>query len=580
MDNNSATSKAIKILTRSGLKNFVIVFFLSVISSALLSITPVYISSITERLTNNDPHGSQMIYIIGAMYVVTLGIQKCLQFLSVYCQSHLRIEAIINISRTYLQSLYEKESTMASDENTGDISHKLNQATNDIYVIIRLLATNLFPSVLQVLISVVFIFRSGDIFTSVLFLLYSIVFIFVNTYFSKRILKSKRVLLDSGRKTYSLITDSVKNISLVRSMNTFDFFFSRFRTTLENDRNSQQDYWHLNIKSQIASGLLNLIVFGVVFFKVLNDTVNGFVPLSHFILITSYIILFITPLEGLAQSLIELKEASSSLNEFLKNLNHVGASKNLVKMDGGIDIFAKDIEYTYNGRNEQQNFKLGPVNMTLKAGLFYSLTGENGSGKTTLIKILTRQLKNYHGELTIGNKDYQTILDDDFYNVVSYVSQDDYIFMDTLRFNLMIANPKATEEQMLQALELSGLNNTKDTNILNRSIADGGVDFSGGQRQKLSLARLLLRSPKIIILDEVSSSMDIKTEEHCFRTIRSKFPDATIINITHRPTSLILSDEIIVFQDGKIVESGSVDDLMNACHYISALMSKYASEKV
>lgn len=103
MDNNSATSKAIKILTRSGLKNFVIVFFLSVISSALLSITPVYISSITERLTNNDPHGSQMIYIIGAMYVVTLGIQKCLQFLSVYCQSHLRIEAIAHLSSVIIR---------------------------------------------------------------------------------------------------------------------------------------------------------------------------------------------------------------------------------------------------------------------------------------------------------------------------------------------------------------------------------------------------------------------------------------------------------------------------------------------
>ncbi|HBY1639474.1 TPA: ATP-binding cassette domain-containing protein, partial [Klebsiella pneumoniae] len=145
--------------------------------------------------------------------------------------------------------------------------------------------------------------------------------------------------------------------------------------------------------------------------------------------------------------------------------------------------------------------------------------------------------------MTIGSKDYQSILDDDFYNIVSYVSQDDFIFMDTLRFNLQIANPKATEEQMLQALELSGLSNMNDTSLLSRSIADGGVDFSGGQRQKLSLARLLLRNPKIIILDEVSSSMDIKTEEHCFRTIRSKFPDATIINITHRPASLILSDE-------------------------------------
>ncbi|HHT0359336.1 hypothetical protein BME42_04570 [Klebsiella pneumoniae] len=579
MDKKNSTSKVIKILTRNGLRNFVIVFFLSVFSSALLSITPVYISSITGRLTNNNPQGFESIYVIGAMYVITLGIQKCLQFLSVYCQSHLRIDAIINISRAYLQSLYEKERTLAPDENTGDISHKLNQATNDIYVIIRLLATNLFPSVLQILISVVFIFSSGDVFTSVLFLLYSFVFIVVNTYFSKRILKSKRVLLDSGRKTYSLITDSVKNISLVRSMNTFDFFFSRFRATLENDRNSQRDYWHLNIKSQIASGLLNLIVFGVVFFKVLNDTVNGLVPLSHFILITSYIILFITPLEGLAQSLIELKEASSNLNEFLKNMNHGKERKNLVRMDGSIDIFAKNIEYTYNDQNAQQNFKLGPVNLTLKSGLFYSLTGENGSGKSTFIKILTRQLKNYSGQLTIGSKDYQSILDDDFYNIVSYVSQDDFIFMDTLRFNLQVANPKATEEQMLQALELSGLSNMNDTSLLSRSIADGGVDFSGGQRQKLSLARLLLRNPKIIILDEVSSSMDIKTEEHCFRTIRSKFPDATIINITHRPASLILSDEIIVFQDGKVVESGTVDDLMNAGHYISDLMRKYASEK-
>ena len=149
MDNKSATPKVIKILTRNGLKNFVIVLFLSAISSALLSITPVYISSITEHLTNNAPHERQMIYIIGAMYVATLGIQKCLQFLSVYCQSHLRIDAIINISRTYLQSLYEKERTLAPDENTGDISHKLNQATNDIYVIIRLLATNLFRYLLS-----------------------------------------------------------------------------------------------------------------------------------------------------------------------------------------------------------------------------------------------------------------------------------------------------------------------------------------------------------------------------------------------------------------------------------------------
>ncbi|MGK6928055.1 ATP-binding cassette domain-containing protein [Klebsiella pneumoniae] len=104
-------------------------------------------------------------------------------------------------------------------------------------------------------------------------------------------------------------------------------------------------------------------------------------------------------------------------------MNHGKESKNLVRMDGSIDIFAKNIEYTYNDQNAQQNFKLGPVNLTLKSGLFYSLTGENGSGKSTFIKILTVQLKNYSGQLTIGSKDYQSILDDDFYNIVSYVSR-------------------------------------------------------------------------------------------------------------------------------------------------------------
>lgn len=579
MGNNETTSKVINMLTRGGIKNLVTVVFLSVISSVLLSVTPVYISSITAHLTNKYTQENEIIFIIGAMYVVTLGIQKCLQFLSVYCQSHLRIDAIVNISHLYLQSLYERDKSLSPGENTGDISHKLNQATNDIYVIIRVLATNLFPSVLQVLISVVFILNSGDIFTSILFLLYTVIFIAVNTYFSKRILKSRKVLLDSGRKTYSLITDSVKNLSLVRSMNTFDFFFSRFRTSLENDRNSQRDYWNLNIKSQVTSGILNLIVFGLVFFKVLNDTVNGIVPVSHFILITSYIFLIINPLEGLAQSIIEFKEARSNLKDFLKNLTTDKTNKSFVTAAGSAEICAKDIEYRYNTGDTRQDFKLGPINLTLKPGIFYSLTGENGSGKSTFIKILTRQIKNYHGSLTIGIHDYQSVSDDDFYNLISYVSQDDFIFMDTLRFNLQIANPHATEEEMLQALEAAGLNSSNDREILDRSISDGGSDFSGGQRQKLSLARLLLRSPEIIILDEVSSSMDVQTEEHCFRTIRSRFPDATIINITHRPASLILSDEIIVFCDGRIVESGSVAELMNTGHYISDLMRKYASDR-
>lgn len=140
----------------------------------------------------------------------------------------------------------------------------------------------------------------------------------------------------------------------------------------------------------------------------------------------------------------------------------------------------------------------------------------------------------------IGDYDIGNISNENFHEVVSYITQDEFVFMDNLRFNLKIANPDAADSTLLSALNLVYMlskNDDKST-ILEKIIADQGVNISGGQRQWLSLAWLFLRQPDIIILDEITSSVDTETEIKILNNIRSSFPSATIIHATHRPASL------------------------------------------
>ncbi|EFJ2202798.1 ATP-binding cassette domain-containing protein, partial [Escherichia coli] len=157
---------------------------------------------------------------------------------------------------------------------------------------------------------------------------------------------------------------------------------------------------------------------------------------------------------------------------------------------------------------------------------------------------------------------------------IYYLTQDDYIFMDTLRFNLRLANYDASENEMFKVLKLANLsvvNNQPvnlDTHLINR-----GNNYSGGQKQRISLARLFLRKPAIIIIDEATSALDYINESEILSSIRTHFPDALIINISHRINLLECSDCVYVLDEGNIVASGHFRDLMVSNEYISGLAS-------
>jgi len=156
--------------------------------------------------------------------------------------------------------------------------------------------------------------------------------------------------------------------------------------------------------------------------------------------------------------------------------------------------------------------------------------------------------------------------------IIGVVSQDVCIFNDTLRFNMQIARADATDDQIIEALTLAGLPIQPQVLDLDTQLGDRGVSVSGGQRQRIALARLFLRTPAIVILDEGTSSLDVLTEKSISENLHSRFRDCTILSISHRLSAMNLSTKAIVLKKGKIEDFGDISELVRTNDYVRSIV--------
>ncbi|EMM6516282.1 ATP-binding cassette domain-containing protein [Enterobacter ludwigii] len=534
------------------------IILLSVLSSVLIIISPLLISRMTGYLMGGEVDVSGILFILGGIYVFAISAQKIMAFWGTYLQAALRVECIAIISEFYLRKLYNGHS---QKDNAGGISQQLSQATNDIYIIIRELTFGLLPPLVQLFIAVWTILSSGDYPVAGMFLLFAVSFIFCNYIYTNKIVMARQALMDSSRKTYSLLSDSVRNIPVVRVFNGFDIFMKRFRTQLTDDASTQNTFWKISFQSQFISGLLQIIFFGSAFFYTLNGAIDGRVSTEHFILVSAYILILSAPLENLGQSFINFRQAAWAFTVFSGELlphPENNNKKTCKPQNGTTELSQVSLRYP-----DATSDTLRDITVRFRSGEFVTITGSSGAGKSTLLKILARQLQPTTGKYTVGECDISALPEQEFYENVAYVSQEEYVFMDSIAYNLQIANPQATRAEMISALEKSGLQigNLRGEKLLELDLTNEGANISGGQRQRLSLARLFLRNPAVILLDEITSSLDLISETQVINAIISSFPEATIISISHRLSTFSYSDRIVVMENGCITDTGSMDEL-------------------
>ncbi len=280
----------------------------------------------------------------------------------------------------------------------------------------------------------------------------------------------------------------------------------------------------------------------------------------------AYVLLFyqiIPPAKSLSQTLYDFNRAEASSQrvlDLLNTKNELPEAENPVPVDGVKDgIVFDSVDFQYGETAVIQNF-----NLSIPAGKTVAFVGESGSGKTTLLSLLNRLYDVTSGSIKIDGVDVRSMDKQALRNLFGYISQDPVLFNDSIRNNLLLASPSATEKEMIKALQAANAWNFIQNmpEGLETVVGDRGGNLSGGQRQRVAIARAILKNPAVMILDEATSALDSESEKSVQDALDRLMKNRTAIMVAHRLSTVNQADKIVVLQDGQIVEQGSHAELM------------------
>jgi subfamily B ATP-binding cassette protein MsbA len=225
------------------------------------------------------------------------------------------------------------------------------------------------------------------------------------------------------------------------------------------------------------------------------------------------------------------------------------------------NVSFKNISFSYDDKTEV----LHRISFEAAKGSVTALVGSSGSGKSTIGGLATSFLNPSSGQVLIDGIDLSKVDLKSFRSQLGVVLQDDFLYEGTIRENILFPRPEATEKELLEAVKGAYVNEFTDRfeNGLNTLIGERGVKLSGGQRQRISIARALLAKPKIVILDEATSNLDTQSESFIQRSLAVLMKERTTLVIAHRLSTIQKADQILVIEDGNIVERGKHEELLN-----------------
>jgi len=275
---------------------------------------------------------------------------------------------------------------------------------------------------------------------------------------------------------------------------------------------------------------------------------------------------------GWVSSLVQEAESSQKrINEFLETKPSISQEKGVTtKIEGKITFNNVSFEYNKN------QIVLDNLNFSIEAGKRVVILGATGAGKTTLMNLISRFFDPTSGEILIDNHDIKSFDLKHLRKHISYVPQDVFLFSDTIKNNIKFGDVNADDQAIIEVAKLADVDhNIQDFQDKYETIlGERGINLSGGQKQRLSIARALIKKSPILLFDDCLSAVDMETEENILRNLSEFTKNTTTVIISHRVSTAILADEIIVIENGQIIQKGSHKDLVNQQGYYKELYDK------
>lgn len=342
-----------------------------------------------------------------------------------------------------------------------------------------------------------------------------------------------------------------------------------------------------NISLQKANALffpLMILLIGISNIIVIyiggNQYINGEIQIGTVVEFTLYVNMLTWPVAvvGWVTSMVQQAEASQTrINEFLNQKPEI-VNKTTKKEAIEGKITFNNVSFTYDDTNIKA---LSNVSFEILPGETLAILGKTGAGKSTISELVSRMFDVREGTVFIDDKPIETINLNELRKDIGYVPQDPFLFSDTIANNIKFGKEDATQEEIIEAAK----NAVVHSNIIEFSkgyqtiLGERGVTLSGGQKQRVSIARAIIKNPKILIFDDCLSAVDTETEEKILSNLKRVSKDKTTLIISHRVSSAKNADKIIVLDNGKIIQQGSHESLLNSKGYYQELYEQQLLEK-
>ncbi|AGC75536.1 ATP-binding cassette subfamily B protein [Nonlabens dokdonensis] len=558
----------------------------TIISRVLSLVLPKYVGEIINLLSDytdaseaqKEVIGDQLtiyiLYILGAT-LLAAGLTFIMRQLIIVVSRHLEYDL-----KNIVYQQYQRLSLGFYKQNrTGDL---MNRISEDVSKVRMYMGPAIMYSInMLTLFAVVIPAMINTAPTLAVYTIIPLPILSVAIYVISREINKRSTLVQEYLSNLNTISqESFSGISVIKAYNLAPQMTEQFTDVANDSKDKNIDLARIQALffplMVLLIGLSNIMVIYIGGKQVIDGVIDvGTIP--EFLI---YVNMLTWPVAivGWVTNMIQQAEASQKrINEFLdiepaiQNLNEAST-----KVKGSI-AFDK-VNFIYEDTNIHA---LKDISFEIEAGKTLAILGKTGSGKSTILELIGRLYDIENGSLTIDNKEIRSLNLDDLRSSIGYVPQDAFLFSDTIGNNIAFGKKDASQEE----IETAAKNAVVHKNITNFTkgyetvLGERGITLSGGQKQRVSIARAIIKKPQILLFDDCLSAVDTETEEKILNNLKKVTQDTTTIIVSHRVSSAKNADQIIVLDDGKIIERGNHDSLLNENGYYAELFANQMLEE-